>query len=175
MTRALSGEAPTVRRSSAVTFAVAAVLQAEPAKGNRPLLTRTLKALFAAADDSCSGSGKSWRCRVHALNCLRLLFNSSTLGAQMLQWVEQGLLCAFSGFRCTNTTASCNNSCQRPDMMSGAGLPRGLCATVPLFFFLASCHERSAEAPIATPCHWQIFALNFRVSRSLWRMCSRLP
>lgn len=112
MTRALSGEAPTVRRSSAVTFAVAAVLQAEPAKGNRPLLTRTLKALFAAADDCSSGSGKSWRCRVHALNCLRLLFNSSTLGAHMLQWVEQGLLCAFSGFRFANTTPSCSNACQ---------------------------------------------------------------
>jgi hypothetical protein len=87
-----------------VTFAVAAVLQAEPARSNRPLLVRTLKALFAAAGES-SGDGsvssrKLWRSRVHALNCLRLLFNSSTLGAQMLQWVEQGLLCAFSGFRC---------------------------------------------------------------------------
>jgi hypothetical protein len=97
MSRALSGEAPTVRRSSAVTFAVAAVLQAEPARSNRPLLARTLKALFTAAED-CSSSN-AWRSRVHALNCLRLLFNSSTLGASMLQWVELGLLCAFSGFR----------------------------------------------------------------------------
>lgn len=100
MSRVLSGEAPTVRRSSAVTFAVAAVLEAEPARSNRPLLSRTLKTLFAAADDDSSSS--SWRCRVHARNCLRLLFNSSTLGANMLQWVEQGLLCAFSGFRCDN-------------------------------------------------------------------------
>jgi hypothetical protein len=106
MSRALSGEAPTVRRSSAVTFAIAAVLEAEPARSNRPLLSRTLKALFDTAVVNC-GTGSSRtnasRIRVHSLNCLRLLFNSSALGAQMLQFVEQGLLCAFSGFRCAVT------------------------------------------------------------------------
>ena len=45
---------------------------------------------------------------MHALNCLRLLFNSSTLGAHMLQWVEQGLMCSFQGFRCV-TVWGCLN------------------------------------------------------------------
>jgi len=78
-------DVPVVRRSSQLSFSILAILDSEPAGAARPLLTRAMAALLAAAEHGVPGHGEGGelRSRVHALNILRHVFLDTNLAKEV--------------------------------------------------------------------------------------------
>lgn len=84
-----------LRRSAGIPFCILAILYAEGASGQRPLLKQAMEALIAVAEDSTAATSA----RVHALNVLRALFKDTELSLDVMAYVASAFIIAIRGVK----------------------------------------------------------------------------
>eukprot|EP01052_Picozoa_sp_SAG31_P025898 SAG31_NODE_2303_length_5975_cov_2.694860_3_plen_466_part_01 len=83
----------TLRRSAGIPFCILAILYAEGATSQRPLLKHAMTSLIAVAQDASEATNL----RVHSLNVLRALFKDTDLSLDVMGYVGAAFMIAIRG------------------------------------------------------------------------------
>jgi thyroid adenoma-associated protein len=93
-----------VRRSAGLPLAFVALCHSEPSGTSKRLLPTAIKELLKAANGSCIE--EPWP-RVHAFNCLRMIFQSATLSVDSSAWFAQGMEAAINAMQAAEWEVRC--------------------------------------------------------------------